>query len=276
MTFGMTPGATPTGTEAPRSGAARTRDAGILVRGSQRFRDAGVLALLLLGLAPLWLLWPLATAGSLMVFLSSWVALFLTRLPDALLRRTGDSAMPAAGDSIAVLAGGFQADGALSARSLRRLRHGLRLGGGAAVYLCGGARSHGRSEADALRAAAVEAGFGGALVCEDRSRTTVENLLALRELVGADDHAGRLLLVTCPQHAPRLRRLCRQVFAETPAILTYPVDELPGGVRGRAGLAMECLYEAAIHLFLTLRAAAVALRIVPPLRTLRRDHLSRP
>lgn len=267
----MTHSATPSGDDAPRSGAARTRGAGILVRGSQRFRDAGVLALLVLGLAPLWLLWPLGTAGLLL----AWGALFLTRLPDALLRRTGDSAMPAAGDSIAVLAGGFQADGALSARSLRRLRHGLRLGGGAAVYLCGGARSHGRSEADALRAAAVEAGFGGALVCEDRSRTTVENLLALRELVGADDRAGRLLLVTCPQHAPRLRRLCRQVFSTTPAILTYPVEELPGGGRGRAGLAMECLYEAAIHLFLTLRAAAVSLRIVPPLRTLRRDHLAR-
>lgn len=249
----------------------------LLQGGSQVLRDAGVLALLLLCLAPFWWLWPRGTAA----LLCAWFVAFQTPLPRRALRwlvdRGGADAGADAGlAGVAVLAGGFQGDGALSPRSLRRLRHGVRLAQerGLPLCLCGGVDNGARTEAQALALAARELGFTGPLRLEERSRTTLENLLALRE---SQAETGPLLLLTCPHHAPRLERLCRALQrpgTAAPRVSSYPVAWLPAGARGGLTLGVESLYEVAVHLYLWLRHGAVLLRVCPPLGAVRRAHLS--
>ncbi len=217
-------------------------------QGSKLQRDLFVCLLALGGLAPLLWCWPracLAAAGA-------WLLLFLTPLPRAGLRRL--QARPAAAPRrVAVLAGGFAAGGVLSGRTLRRLAYGLARAEEAGappplIVLCGGARGGGVTEAAAMEREARARGHRGALLQEGRSLTTRENLLALGEMGGMEG----AVVITCPQHRPRVARLARALGLAV-RVEGYPVEHLPGGLRGRMELAVECFYECAIHVWLSAR-----------------------
>jgi hypothetical protein len=182
----------------------------------------------------------------------------------------GDGAPP--GAPIAVLAGGFGPDGGLSERTTRRLRHAISLAeaSGVGLLLCGGALCQGRTEAAAMARRCRELGFHGPVEIEDRSRTTLENLMALGRKIEAG--AAPRLLLTCPHHRPRVRRLCRALCIPLRPV-GYPVEDLPRGARASLDLAIECFYECAIHLWLILRGGLVRARLCRPLGSLRRRHL---
>lgn len=243
-------------------------------RGSKLLRDAFVCLLALLCASPLLLLFPRAGA----VLLLLWPCGFVVTpwLPRAILRRLnmnmdmGSDAGAQPGAPIGVLAGGFGPDGGLSERTLRRLRHAISLAEarGVGLLLCGGALCQGQTEAAAMARRCRELGFRGPLEIEDRSRTTLENLMAL----GREGEGASRLLVTCPHHRPRVRRLCRALCLPLRPV-GYPVEDLPRGARASLDLAVECFYECAVHLWLVLREGLVRARLCRPLGSLRRRHL---
>lgn len=245
-------------------------------RGSKLLRDVFVCLLALLCISPLLLLFPRASA----LLLLLWPFCFVVTpwLPRAGLRRLNlhlsrdwRDDVPT-GAPIAVLAGGFGPGGDLSARTVRRLRHAIALAEarGVGLLLCGGALWQGRTEAAAMALRCRELGFRGPVAIEDRSRTTLENLMVLgREI---EPGGAPRLLVTCPHHLARVLRLCRALAIPLHPV-GYPVEDLPRGARASLDLAAECFYECAIHVWLTLRGALVRARLCRPLGSLRRRHL---
>ncbi len=246
--------------------------------GSRILRDAFVFAMACLILAPALVLFPRAAAG----VLCFWLLAFFTPLPAAILRRLDHPEHRRRGPArIAVLAGGFSSSGQLSERTHRRLRYGIELAhtSGAELILCGGALSNERTEAEAMAGLARDLGFAGPLLIEPCSRSTVENLLCLSRFpasAAAPEHQP-ILVVTCPQHLPRVRRIARAVTLTPPPMrllpVAYPVERLPAGPGGRLALAAECLYECLVYSWLTLRVGLSQARLLRPLSALDRPHL---
>jgi uncharacterized SAM-binding protein YcdF (DUF218 family) len=141
-------------------------------------------------------------------------------------------------DAIVVLGGGIAGKGSLrpadqlTGLSMQRTLCGADLfldgraprlvlsGGDAAIF------GEGPKEADGMKRLAIQAGVPeAAILLDDRARTTYENAVGTKRLLGQ----GSILLVTSAGHMPRAAGLFRkQGFAVTPAPCTYLVRDWPG------------------------------------------------
>lgn len=141
-------------------------------------------------------------------------------------------------DAVVVLGGGVMGKGSLrpadqlTGISLQRTLCGVDLfaeGFAPRLVLTGGATTilgEGPKEAVEMRRVALRLGVPDeAIVLDDRARTTYENALGVKRLLGG----GSILLVTSASHMPRAAALFRQQgFTVTPAPCHYRVREWPG------------------------------------------------
>lgn len=97
----------------------------------------------------------------------------------------------------------------------RRCKHAIALwrnGAVDSIMGCGGLGRHGPAEAVVIARLCREAGMpDGAILCEDQSTTTRENLLHAKALL---PDGCKVVIVTDPYHAPRARLLARQIGLE--------------------------------------------------------------
>ena len=78
-----------------------------------------------------------------------------------------------------------------------------------AVMGCGGLGENAPTEAEVIARLCREAGIPEeAILCEDRSTTTRENLIHAKALL---PEAANVVIVTDPYHAPRARLIARQI-----------------------------------------------------------------
>lgn len=115
-------------------------------------------------------------------------------------------------DAVVVLGAPLAPDGALSSVVAERVAGGIALwrAGAAPLLVMTGGRGPGakRAEAPAMAAAARAAGVpDGAILVEDRSRTTAENAREVAALLPA---GAQIWIVTQPFHGRRARRLFRR------------------------------------------------------------------
>jgi uncharacterized SAM-binding protein YcdF (DUF218 family) len=149
-----------------------------------------------------------------------------------------DRATAARFDAIVVLGGGIMGKGSLrptdqlTGLSMQRTLCGADLfldGRAPRLVLSGGDVTifgEGPKEADGMKRLAIQAGVPeAAILLDDRARSTYENAVGTRRLLGE----GSILLVTSARHMPRAAGLFRkQGFAVTPAPCTYQVRDWPG------------------------------------------------
>lgn len=148
-----------------------------------------------------------------------------------------DRAAAARFDAVVVLGGGVMGKGSLrpadqlTGLSLQRTLCGVDLfaeGRAPRLVLTGGATTilgEGPKEAVEMRRVALRMGVPeDAIVLDDRARTTYENALGVKRLLGG----GSILLVTSASHMPRAAALFRQHgFTVTPAPCNYNVRNWP-------------------------------------------------
>jgi uncharacterized SAM-binding protein YcdF (DUF218 family) len=116
-----------------------------------------------------------------------------------------------AADAIVVLGCRLRPGGGPSGQLRRRVALGVRLyeSGVAPILLLSGGSAEQTTEAAAMRLLAVAAGVPDeALLCEERSRNTVENAIEAARLLGQRG-LGRVVLVSHRPHLPRARLLFR-------------------------------------------------------------------
>lgn len=148
-----------------------------------------------------------------------------------------DRATAARFDAVVVLGAGIMGKGSLrpsdqlTGLSMQRTLCGADLlldGRAPRLVLSGGDASifgEGPKEAIAMKHLAIQAGVPeAAILLDDRSRTTYENAVGTKRLLGQ----GSVLLVTSAGHMPRAAGLFRkQGFAVTPAPCNYTVGDWP-------------------------------------------------
>lgn len=149
-----------------------------------------------------------------------------------------DRATAARFDAVVVLGAGVRGKGSLrpadqlTGLSMQRTLCGADLfaeGRASRLVLTGGDASifgEGPKEAVEMKKFAVRLGVPeNAILLDDQSRTTYENAVGTKRVLGQ----GSILLVTSASHMPRAAGLFRkQGFAVTPAPCTYHVREWPG------------------------------------------------
>jgi uncharacterized SAM-binding protein YcdF (DUF218 family) len=182
---------------------------------------------------------------------ASFVLLAYTPLVNWLQRREADWGPPAPGEAIVVLGSGIGADGALTARSLRRAVHGVRLyrqGLAPRLVLLGIRPESGPGEAETRAALARELGVPeSAILVLSGGRTTWEEAQNTWSQLGARG-ARRVLLVTDASHMERGREaFARAGFEVVPAPVgtAFTEPDRPGERLGLArSLAQEWLARA--------------------------------
>ena len=132
-------------------------------------------------------------------------------------------------DAIVVLGAAVWPDGPSPALR-RRVGHALalyRVGAAPVILCCGGLGRFPPTEAEAMRALLRDSGVPeAAILCEDRSRTTLENLVFARALA-APRGLRRIVVVTDRYHLPRSLRVARwagfDAVGSSPAAPRYPL-----------------------------------------------------
>jgi uncharacterized SAM-binding protein YcdF (DUF218 family) len=138
-------------------------------------------------------------------------------------------------DAIVVLGAPLLADGSLGAMLEERVQSGVELwrrGWGGRLVLSGGSAAPGQpAEAPAMAARARDLGVAsGALLVEDRSRSTRENALRTAELLRAEGLES-VIVVTQPYHLRRALAFFQRAGLEATPFVIADSTIFGGGVR---------------------------------------------
>lgn len=141
-----------------------------------------------------------------LVLVAGIAAITYTDLNMVLLAPLNVSDPPRPAQAIAVLSGGFNADGSLGSSTIERMDRGIELfrqGYAPAMILSGGDRYAGRPEAEAMADYGRRHGIPPeVMLVEGHSLSTAQNAANIAAIAGA--HGWRtVILVTSPYHARR-------------------------------------------------------------------------
>ena len=163
---------------------------------------------------------------------------------------------------IVVLGAGIRADGSASRASRDRARAAAELlsdGIGRRILITGGPTPRGPGTvAEAMATEVREFGVDAAAVAiETESRSTLQNALFTRDMIGPEAAAGPVILITQRTHLPRSWASFR--WAGHADLTLYPSDPAPG--RLSRGLILQLMLEGAKWPMNLARATAASLGI---------------